>query len=398
MKPNLLILGPGAPDQQTSGLGKATAHLIDELRKKINLTVVEPKQIDEVTTEVTGPTNETVSFSDFTILKELATVSIETQLSAYHYQEITHSNVTEKVESHKLFKQLETFSGELVAASKKIGFDAIYAHDWITFKAAVELKALFGKPLLLHVHSLDYDRNFGQVHSWIFDLEKKAMQEADAIVAVSQYSKKIMVEEYGIREDKIHVVYHGHTQEKTVNFKNPFAEKIVLFVGRLSGQKGPMQFLSIAEKVFEQYENSRFVMSGDGDMYKKLIEAGANSTIASRFHITGYLKQDELQKLYTMADVYCMTSFSEPFGLTAIEAAAAELPLVLSKNCGAAELLPEACLAEPNQAGEFADEIVAILQSPEKSLAQVKANKKEIENLTWEKSASEVLSVIENIT
>ena len=206
-----------------------------------------------------------------------------------------------------------------------------------------------------------------------------------------------MIDAYGIPKDKIHVVYHGHAHHKHVVSKSPFTEKIVLFVGRLSGQKGPMQFLDIAEKVYEQYPNSRFVMSGDGDLYKKLIEAGASSAIANRFHITGYLEEDDLQKIYAIADVYCMPSFSEPFGLTALEAADAGLPLVLSDKCGAAELLPQAALADPANVDQFAKEIVAILQDPAKSKVQAKANKEKVKGLTWQRSASEILSVVESI-
>lgn len=395
MNAKLLILGPGAPDRQTSGLGKAAMHLADELVKKIDLTLIEPQQVRELTTQEVS--HEDISFSDFSILKELATVSIESQLSAYHYQETTHASTMEKVESHRLHEQLVAFSKELVMEGQKIDFDVIYAHDWITFQAAIELKQKFGKPLMVHVHSLDFDRNFGQGASWIFDLEKKAMMEADAVIAVSQYSKKIMIDAYGIPKNKIHVVYHGHAQHKQVASKSPFAEKLVLFVGRLSGQKGPMQFLDIAEKVYEQYPNSRFVMSGDGDLYKKLIEAGASSAIAGRFHITGYLEEDDLQKIYTIADVYCMPSFSEPFGLTALEAADAGLPLVLSDKCGAAELLPQAALADPGDVDQFAEEIVAILKDPVKSKTLAKANKKQIKDLTWQRSASEILSVVESI-
>ena len=189
MNTKLLILGPGAPDRQTSGLGKAAMHLADELAKKIDLTLIEPQRVGELATQEVG--HEGISFSDFSILKELATVSIESQLSAYHYQETTHASTMEKVESHRLHQQLVTFSKELVMEGQKIDFDVIYAHDWITFQAAIELKQKFSKPLLIHVHSLDFDRNFGQSASWIFDLEKKAMMEADAVIAVSQYSKKL---------------------------------------------------------------------------------------------------------------------------------------------------------------------------------------------------------------
>lgn len=394
MSIKLLMLGPGAPSRQTSGLGLATAKLAEEMSKNLRLKIIEPKQFDDL-----GQPKATQlsSFSDLSVLKELATVSIEAQLSAYDYHEVTHTQTMEKVESHKLHEQLTIFSDELVLEGEKLEFEGIYAHDWITFKAALELKKRFKKPLIIHVHSLDYDRNFGQTKSWIFDLEQKAMQSAEAIIAVSEYSKQIMIDEYGIDENKIHVVYHGHSHLNPIKAKSPFSEKIVLFVGRLSGQKGPMQFLEIAEKVYEKYPETRFVMSGEGELYNKLIEAGAGSDIASRFHITGYLEHEELQKLYAIADVYCMPSFSEPFGLTAVEAADLGLPLVLSKNSGASELFPEASVADPASTDEFCEKIIDLLHDEKKAKVQVKANKETVKKLNWEKSAQEVLAVVDQI-
>lgn len=395
MSVKILMLGPGAPGRQTSGLGVATAKIAEELSKKTSLKIIEPKQFDNLGQP--KESHETLEFSDLSVLKELATVSIEAQLSAYDYHEVTESHTMEKVESHKLHQQLTTFSDELVLEGEKVDYQMIYAHDWITFKAALELKQRFDKPLVIHVHSLDFDRNFGQTKSWIFDLEQKTMQAAEAIIAVSEYSKRVMIEEYGIQAEKIHVVYHGHTHTVPVKAKNPFSEKIVLFVGRLSGQKGPMQFLEIAEKVYAQNKNTRFVISGEGELYKKLIEAGAGSDIAGRFHITGYLESEELQKLYAIADVYCMPSFSEPFGLTALEAAEVGIPLVLSDRCGAAELLPDASQANPAATDDFVKEIIDLLKDENKSKLQVKSNKNEIKKLSWEKSASEVLSVVDTV-
>lgn len=393
MSVKLLMLGPGAPGRQTSGLGVATAKIAEALSKKVSLKIIEPKQFDELGQPKTVQT----LLSDLSVLKELATVSIEAQLSAYDYHEITQFHTMEKVESQKLHQQLTTFSDELILEGEKIEYDVLYAHDWITFKAALELKKRFGKPLLLHVHSLDYDRNFGQSKSWIFDLEQQAMEAAAAIIAVSEYSKQIMTEVYGISSDKITVIYHGHTATAPIKVKSPFSEKIVLFVGRLSGQKGPLQFLEIAKKVYDKNPNTRFVITGDGELYKRLIEAGAGSEIAGRFHITGYLEPTELQKLYAIADVYCMPSFSEPFGLTALEAAEAGVPLVLSNKCGAAELLPEARLANPASTDEFAENIIAILEDKNEGQKQAASNKKEIKKLNWDKSASEILSVVDTM-
>lgn len=396
MKVKLLMLGPGAPGRHTGGLGSAATHLAHNLSLKCELTVIEPQKLDELKI-IDSTSSKSEIFDDLSILQELATVSVESWMSAYQYKEVTHSKTMEKVESHQLHEKLTKFTKELVLAGKNVDFDVVYAHDWITFKAALEIKEQFNKPLVLHIHSLDHDRNFGQHKSWIFDLEQKAMNEADAIIAVSNYSKNIIIDNYGIDADKIHVVPHGHQQSGKVNAKSPFKEKIILFVGRLSGQKGPELFLDIAEKVHDLYPDTRYVMAGDGELYKKLIEAGSGSKIASKFHITGYLEQEDLKKLYALSDIYCMPSFSEPFGLTAVEAAGHGLPLVLSNNCGAAEWLPESIVLDPNDTDAFAENIVNLLEHPELAKKQAEANKKEIRKLSWETSSEQILSVIGEI-
>lgn len=396
MKVKLLMLGPGTPGRYTSGLGRAASHLAQNLSQRSELTVIEPQQLNELNIKDNVGSKSEI-FDDLSILQEMATVSVESWLSAYQYQEVTHSKTMQKVESHRLHEQLIKFTKELVLAGKKVDFDVLYAHDWITFKAALEIREQLKKPLVLHVHSLDHDRNFGQHKSWIFDLEQKAMKKADAIISVSNYSKNIIIDHYGINAEKIHVVPHGHHQKSKVKAKNPFKEKIILFVGRLSGQKGPELFLDIAEKVHDLYPESRYVMAGDGELYKKLIEAGSSSKIANKFHITGYLEDKDLQKLYSLSDVYCMPSFSEPFGLTAVEAAGFDLPLVLSSHCGAAEWLPESIILDPNDTDAFAQNIVTLLQDPELARKQTSANKKEIRKLSWETSSEQILSVIGTI-
>ncbi|MBU2915115.1 MULTISPECIES: glycosyltransferase family 4 protein [Reichenbachiella] len=401
-KLKILMLGPGEPSAKNSGLGIAAHEISQYLSHHSTLTIIQPDDMEaldaiENNISLSKQRVNLADFSDFNVISEISKVNIETAISPYWSDQNT-SRTPNKQEALKLQNQLNDFSNQIAEAAGQVDYDAVYAHDWITFRAAIDIKRKLGKPLILHVHSLDYDRNCGNAGSWVFDLEKEAFQKADKIICVSHYSKDIINSHYGIPENKIEVVHNGCKQQDYPSYKSPFKEKIVLFVGRLTGQKGPTKFLEIAEKVDELYPNSRFIMAGEGDLYKSLIEAGAHSAVASRFHITGYLQEPDMIKTYAMADVYCMPSVSEPFGLTALEAAAAKVPMVLSKNSGASEVLTSALTADFDDSDKFARHIVSLLKNEKVAHHIASENKSLLDTLTWDNSNKKIMRIIESTT
>ncbi|MGL1889298.1 MAG: glycosyltransferase family 4 protein [Reichenbachiella sp.] len=393
----VLMLGPGEPNSLNSGLGKAAFEISQRLQSHCDLTIIQPDNLTAI-----GDIENNISlskqkidinqFSDYNVVSEISKLNIEASISPYWNDQNTN-RVEIKEQSLLIKQQLITFSKEIEVAGEQVGFDTIYAHDWITFRAAIDLKEKLKKPMTLHVHSLDYDRNCGH-QSWVFELEKEAFEKADKIIAVSNYSKGIIETVYGIDADKIHVVHNGYSTRTYPEHDSPFKEKIVLFVGRLTGQKGPTKFLEIAEKINKKYPNSRFIMAGEGDLYKDLIEAGAHSEIASKFHITGYLSEPDLLKTYAMADVYCMPSVSEPFGLTALEAAGAGLPIVLSKNSGASEILENSPTVDFDNSSSFANEIVMLLKNEKLALQHSKKNKETVAKLDWSVTADQIIDIL----
>lgn len=396
-KKNVLMLGPGAPDKFNSGLGVAANEIAQFLHEVVDLTVIQVEdlnQIEAIENNTSSSLNTVSKFSDFEIMSDIATINIKSAMSPYWYDQNTSRNPEADQVSSAVYKELETFTEQMTSVASDVSFDTIYAHDWMTFLAAVELKKKWNKPLILHVHSLDYDRSGKKTDSWVYHLEKDAFSHADAVICVSNYSKGILESEYGVDPAKIHVVHNGLTKKENPPKNNPFKEKIVLFVGRLTGQKGATKFLEIAEVVHEQYPNSRFVMAGEGDLYASMIESGAHSPIADKFHLTGFLNEPDLLKAYAMADVYCMPSVSEPFGLTALEAAAAELPIVLSENSGASEVLPDALLADFNDTEAFVKNIVKLLKDEKLASKLAKANKAAVARLDWEKPCKQILTIL----
>lgn len=397
MSKNVLMLGPGAPNKFNSGLGVAANEIAQFLHKMVNLTVIQVENLDQLEAVENNTSSSLTSdsrFSDFEVMADIASINVESAMSHYWYDQNTSRNPEESNVRSALYGELESLTEQMTSVASDVSFDTIYAHDWMTFLAAIELKKKYKKSLILHVHSLDYDRSGKKTNSWVYQLEKDAFSQADKVICVSNYSKEILEREYGVNPKKIKVVYNGYRKLKYPIKKNPFKEKVVLFVGRLTGQKGATKFLEIAESVHEKYPNSRFVMAGEGDLYATMIQSGAHSPIADKFHLTGFLNEPELIKAYAMADVYCMPSVSEPFGLTALEAAGAGLPIVLSKNSGASEILPDALLADFDKTDEFAKQIVRLLKDEKLTKKLGSANKKNAESLNWDKPCDEILKII----
>ncbi|HEY8400441.1 MAG TPA: glycosyltransferase family 4 protein, partial [Cytophagaceae bacterium] len=274
--------------------------------------------------------------------------------------------------------------------SANMDFDIIHCHDWMTFLAGVEIKALSGKPLVLHVHSLDYDRGGPESQGWVYQLERYAMNYADIIIPVSRYTGNIAQSHYGIDPRKIFPVHNGADPVHVFHDTKDFPEKLILFLGRVTGQKGPQYFLDIASKVIEHVPNVRFVMAGTGDRLRHLIESGAYRQIGNKFHFTGFLNKEKVNKLLSIADVYCMPSVSEPFGLSALEAAQFGVPCVISKQSGVSEVLYGALKADFWDVDKMASHIIALLKNDSLRDQVVRDAFKDLENCTWERAAESV--------
>jgi len=176
-----------------------------------------------------------------------------------------------------------------------------------------------------------------------------------------------------------------------------FPEKLILFLGRITGQKGPQYFLDIASKVIEHVPNVRFVMAGTGDRLRSLIETGAYKQIGNKFHFTGFLNKEKVQKLLSIADVYCMPSVSEPFGLSALEAAQFGIPCVISKQSGVSEVLYGALKADFWDVDKMAGHIISLLQNETLKETVIRDAFNDLENLTWDKAAEKVAGIYSKV-
>jgi glycogen(starch) synthase len=267
-------------------------------------------------------------------------------------------------------------------------YDLIHCHDWLTMKAAVRLKEKLGCPLVVTVHSTEYDRaGWLYPNQWFIDIEREGMEKADRIIAVSNFTKKVIVEKYGINPDKVEVIYNAVDPIGEGEKKN-----LVLFLGRLTLQKGPEFFLKTAKKVLE-HEDTRFVIAGSGDMLPRLINQAIELGIANKVIFTCSLSDEEVRHIYKIASIYVMPSVSEPFGITALEACSAGTPTIVSKSSGVSEVFKNCFKVDFWDTDEMANKIISLLRYDPLRTTMSKYSLKEINLFTWDRVADKTLEV-----
>ncbi len=273
-------------------------------------------------------------------------------------------------------------------------FDIIHAHDWLTYEAGIAIKKASGKPLVIHVHATEYDRSGGTVNPRVYNIEKHGMDEADAIITVSNLTRDICVDKYGADPQKITTVYNAvdfRPQKHEVRKRD--GEKIVTFLGRITYQKGPEYFLHAAYKVLERADNVRFVMAGNGDMFHAMIKTAARLGIADRFHFTDFLNRDEVRQLFSISDVFVMPSVSEPFGIVPLEALKSGVPVIISNQSGVSEVLRHALKVDYWDVDSMADAIHALVKYPALSKFFVTHGREEVDQMKWDRCAEDIYDV-----
>ena len=288
--------------------------------------------------------------------------------------------------------------GSSIAANQS--FDVIHAHDWLTYPAGIAAKYVSGKPLVVHMHATEFDRSGENINKNVYDIERKGMEEADRVITVSNLTRNIVIERYGIDPDKVITVHNAvEPVEKTdaPETQKHVKEKVVTFLGRVTFQKGPEYFVEAARKVLNKDPDVRFVMAGTGDLLEKMIRRVAKLHMATRFHFTGFLKGDNVDKMFAMSDVYVMPSVSEPFGISPLEAMRSNVPVVISKQSGVAEVLNHALKVDFWDIDALADAIYGLLHYRSLSSMFAKHGEEEVNNLKWDNAASNVRDVYQQV-
>lgn len=290
--------------------------------------------------------------------------------------------------------------GGTIALQHKDEFDIIHAHDWLTYLAGIAAKELTGKPLVVHVHATSYDRGSeDMIDTRVLAIEKRGMQAADKVVAVSELTRNIVINKYGISPDKVVAVHNAvdFSGRENIKVERGVKDKVVTFLGRITFQKGPEYFIDAAAKVLKRTRNVRFVMAGSGDMMNRSIRQVARLGISDRFHFTGFLRGTDVQKMFALSDVYVMPSVSEPFGISPLEAMRSGVPSVISHQSGAAEVLKYAFKVDFWDVDAMADQIYALLKYPALADFASKYGYDEVNTLKWNNAAAKIKKVYESV-
>ncbi|MBI4450816.1 glycosyltransferase family 4 protein [Candidatus Woesearchaeota archaeon] len=365
----VLMFGWEYPPIMSGGLGTACRSLcIGLARQGVNIAYVMPHDTD-------GICDPHVAFVGAgTAMRKIKTIPVRSPITAYmtsqqYSQEIVHGKSRKGIKAlygSDLYDEVWRFGAVAGAIALEEPHDVIHAHDWMTYPAAISAKRASGKPLVVHIHNTSYDRTGGKPNPAEYDIERHGFNEADHVIAISNMVKNALVSKYEVPESKISVVHWGIEEDRPeyhLNYASPLKAKhpLVLFLGRMTIQKGPDWFIEVARKVSDYVPDARFIMAGTGDMLGQVVHRVSELGLADRVIFTGGVQHNDVHRVFQTADVYVMPSISEPFGLVALEALKNNTPVIVSKQSGVSEVLTHALKADFWDVDGMANQIIGLL-------------------------------------
>lgn len=292
----------------------------------------------------------------------------------------------------------------------KVRPDVIHAHDWLTMEAGVRAKQLTGAPLVVHVHATEFDRSGEHDgNPIVHEIEQEALMMADRIIAVSNLTKSIIVQRYGIPADLVEVVHNAIDIDSFAEYEyDPRSYRyfealkhegytVVATLTRFTAQKGLTHFMRAAARACEKYDRFVFLLAGDGEMRDELIELAADLGIADKVYFTGFVRGKQWRDVYSITDIFVMSSVSEPFGLTALEAAHHGSALVISRQSGVSEVLKNIYRFDFWDTEKLADQLVGIALSPSLATSLREGVRNEYARLSWHDVAKRCLRVYDGL-
>lgn len=307
---------------------------------------------------------------------------------------------TRKLYGENLLEEIEMFAQRMHVLLHRGYFqniDVIHAHDWTTLRAGAVLKRATGKPFIAHVHITEVNKNAGLgVNMAVYEIEREGLFAADKIVAVSHAIKKTLMEHYGIPAEKIEVIHNGGVemepvQDHGLEFKGD--NKVVSFLGRVTGMKGPEHFVEMAAKVLAHCPKTKFVMGGTGDKLQACIDKAKSLGISDKFYFHGFYDRADANKFFDLSDVFVLPSHMEPFGVTPLEAMIKDTPTVITKQSGVAEVLDHCFKVDFWDVEKMASQVIALLKFPKLHQHMKEYGREEASALTWDKPAQHCISL-----
>ena len=424
----VLMFGWEFPPHISGGLGTASYGLTKGMASlgSVGVIFVVPKawgDEDQSVVRLIGANNVPVAFKTINyagIRKSVDKIEVDSHIIPYTDPEEYWKYTRSEVDGRKIYVTTDDkgrieFSGKygptlmeeirkyaIVASviATEFDFEIIHAHDWLAYPAGIAASKASGKPLVIHVHATDFDRSGGNVNPEVYAIERSGMEFASKIITVSNLTRDIVISKYGIDPEKVVTVYNAVDDldlPESSTWRKGFDDKVVTFLGRITMQKGPEYFIEAAHSVLKVMSKVRFVMAGSGDMMYKMIRRAAALRITDRFHFTGFLRGNDVFRMLALSDVYIMPSVSEPFGISPLEAMQSNVPVIISKQSGVAEILTHAVKVDFWDIDAMADAIYGILKYPALSGMFIRNGREEVIALKWENSARQVRNVYKEV-
>ncbi len=414
-----LMFGWEFPPHISGGLGTASYGLTKGLAKQsdMDITFVMPRPSGDEDTSfmrIIGASEVPIVYRDvhYDYVKERIGKVMSPELY-YHLRENIYADFSYMLTNDlgcmefsgkyldNLYDEINNYSIVAGVIARADHYDIIHAHDWLTYPSGIHAKQVLGVPLVLHVHATDFDRSRGNVNPRVYAIEKDGMDHADHIMCVSELTRRTVIEKYHQDPQKVTAVHNAVTPLDpsilAIPDKRGVKDKVITFLGRITMQKGPEFFVEAASRVLEKTDNVRFVMAGSGDMMNDMINLAAERGISDRFHFTGFMKGRQVYEIYKASDVYVMPSVSEPFGISPLEAMQCEVPCIISKQSGCAEILKYAIKLDYWDVEELANAMYGLVTYP--ALHDFLATKgvEEVSKITWTKVGEKIRGIYDSL-
>lgn len=390
----VLMLGWELPPHNSGGLGVACYQLCKALSKKgVDIEFVLPYTAKHDI--------------NFMKINSAHPQDVETVLkSGIAYDSFKYVKKTGEIEYIDIIGQSAIYEQAVERIVKLAEFDVIHAHDWLTCRAAIRAKEISGKPLIVHIHSIESDRagKEGGGNPFVREIEEVSMLLADRVIAVSEHTKRAIIREYGIPAQNIDVIHNSFDTNNLIpdNGNNSYnylvslkknGYKVVANIGRLTIQKGLPNLLHAFKEVVLRQPKTILLIVGSGEQYYELLLLAAQLGISKNVVFTDFQRGKNYRDAYSVADLFVMPSVSEPFGLTPLEAIGYGTPALISKQSGVSEVMKNFLRVDFWDIQEMANLITNAVQHDSLRLELLKNAQSEYRHLSWDKSADKLHSL-----
>lgn len=393
------MLGWELPPYHSGGLGIACYQLCKGLAKAgVGIEFIVPYEAEH-----------NIDFMKVTSATKVAVEEFALALGAYTTERSAQISLM-PMSFQNLFEQTQNYARSIDHVVKMAEFDVIHAHDWLTVSAALRAKAISGKPLIMHYHATEFDRTAGsRGNEMVHEIEQMGLSMADLVITVSEYTRQLVINNYGVDPDRVRVVHNRIDADMydLADRKNSYPAfeqlkksgfKVVSHIGRITIQKGLWNLLHAFEQVVDKRPKTLLLMAGNGEQIRELQVLAADLGIAQNVFFTNkFVGGTDWSSAFKQTDLFLLPSVSEPFGLTPLEAALFGVPSLATRQCGVTEIFKNCLKVDYWDEKEMANQIVSALNS-DSLLEVLTANAMlEVKQLTWHAASEHFIDSYEAV-